>query len=359
MSLRPLTTKVTFSGLRLGLRDLGHLLEVVDDDQQAPVAGQLAMLLDELADVVDGARRLRAAEEEQVLAVAGDAVERRPQARVVGEVAAPRRRPPIHVPRISLRTSWILIAPVFWGRCASADSSAISRLSRYCSSCSKQMYRTLAWPPRRDVARHLEGHRRLAGALGAADEQQLARPRGPSPIVLSSGVKPSGTGWYSPSWPVATLSLRSTRTSSAERGAMLPLSVSSRQARSLGSGGVVSVATIRWSSPSGSRGRIVAPRAAAAPAPSAGPMTQRYGARELPPVTPARSAPAGSARAARSPSCPRGADRPDARLVVREHHGLVRGVGVVVGVGEAEQDDRQAEHRARTSRRPGSSRPRG
>ena len=28
---------------------------------------------------------------------------------------------------------------------------------------------------RRDVARHLEGHRRLAGALGAADEQQLAR----------------------------------------------------------------------------------------------------------------------------------------------------------------------------------------
>ena len=53
----------------------------------------------------------------------------------------------IQVPRISLRTSWILIAPVLWGRWASADSIAISRLSRYCSSCSKQMYRTLAWPP--------------------------------------------------------------------------------------------------------------------------------------------------------------------------------------------------------------------
>ena len=49
------------------------------------------------------------------------------------------------------------------------------------------------------------------------------------PIVLSIGVKPSGTGWYSPTLPVVTLSLRSTRTSSAERGAMLPVSASRRQ----------------------------------------------------------------------------------------------------------------------------------
>jgi hypothetical protein len=54
--------------------------------------------------------------------------------------------------------------------------------------------------------------------------------RRPSPMVLSIGVKPRGTAWYSPILPVVTLSLRSTRTSSADRGAMLPLSVSRRHA---------------------------------------------------------------------------------------------------------------------------------
>src|SRR5664279_2102585 len=53
--------------------------------------------------------------------------------------------------------------------------------------------------------------------------------RRPPPIVLSSSPKPSGIGWYSPKRPLAMLSLRSTSTSSAERGTMLPLSVSSRQ----------------------------------------------------------------------------------------------------------------------------------
>src|SRR4051812_34068420 len=52
----------------------------------------------------------------------------------------------------------------------------------------------------------------------------------PVPTVLSSGVKPSGTGWYSDTLPDATLSLRSTRTSRADRGYMLPVSVSSPQA---------------------------------------------------------------------------------------------------------------------------------
>jgi hypothetical protein len=73
-------------GLVLGLRDLRDLLEVVDEDDEPSLAGQLAVLLDELADVVDRARRLGAAEQEQVLPVAGDPVEGRPEARVVREL---------------------------------------------------------------------------------------------------------------------------------------------------------------------------------------------------------------------------------------------------------------------------------
>jgi len=45
---------VTFSFV-LGLRDHRDLLEVVDDDEQAPVARQVAVLLDEQPDVFDGA----------------------------------------------------------------------------------------------------------------------------------------------------------------------------------------------------------------------------------------------------------------------------------------------------------------
>ena len=101
------------------------------------------MLLDERPDVVDGAGRLRAAQQVQVLPVARDAVQRRAQARIVRELALtatlghPR-------PEDLLADSTILMAPVLCGRSASADSIAISRLSRYGSSCSKQMYRTLA-----------------------------------------------------------------------------------------------------------------------------------------------------------------------------------------------------------------------
>ena len=87
-------------GLVLGLRDLGHLLHVVDEHDEPSFAGQRAVLLDELADVVDRAGRLRATQQEQVLTVARDAVERRAQARLLAScgVAAPSA---IHVPRIS------------------------------------------------------------------------------------------------------------------------------------------------------------------------------------------------------------------------------------------------------------------
>jgi hypothetical protein len=53
----------------------GSLLHVVDEDHEPALAGQLAVLLDELADVVDRAGGLRAAQQEQVLAIAGDPVE--------------------------------------------------------------------------------------------------------------------------------------------------------------------------------------------------------------------------------------------------------------------------------------------
>ena len=135
----------------------------------------------------------------------------------------------IQVPRISLRTSWILMAPVLWGRCASADSAAIRRLSRYSSSCSKQMYRTLACPPEatlRAIWRAIV----VLPVPWAPPMSSSSPARRPAPIVLSSGVKPRGTGWYSPTLPVVTFSLRSTSTSIAERGAMLPFGPSRRHA---------------------------------------------------------------------------------------------------------------------------------
>src|SRR5262249_1041903 len=52
--------------------------------------------------------------------------------------------------------------------------------------------------------------------------------RRPVPMVLSSGVNPRGTGWYSPTLPVVTLSLGSTSTPIAERGARLPVGPSRR-----------------------------------------------------------------------------------------------------------------------------------
>ena len=83
---------------------------------------------------------------------------------------------------------------------------------------------------RRDVARHLEGHRGLAGALGAADEQQLAGAQAGADGLVERGEARAARAGTRRGGPVVTRSLRSTRTSSAERGAMLPLSVSRRQA---------------------------------------------------------------------------------------------------------------------------------
>ena len=125
------------------------------------------------ADVVDGAGGLRAAEQEQVLAVAGDPVERRPQARVVGELGG--------APALGHPGPEDLLADVL-----DLDRAGLVRQVR-----ERRLHRDQAveqvllvvleadvehvgLAARRDVARHLERHRGLAGALGAADEQQLA-----------------------------------------------------------------------------------------------------------------------------------------------------------------------------------------
>ena len=153
------------------------------------------MRLDELADVVDGARGLRAAHHEQVLAVAGDAVHRRAQARIVGHLGA----------RLALRHPGPedLLADVLdLDRAGLVGQVGERRLHR--DQPVEQVLlvvleadvQDVGLAAGCDVARHLEGHRRLAGALRAADQEQLARPQA-LPIVLSSGVNPSGTGWYS------------------------------------------------------------------------------------------------------------------------------------------------------------------
>ncbi len=94
----------------------------------------------------------------------------------------------------------------------------MSRLSRYGSSCSKQMYSTFAWPPEamlRAIWRAIV----VLPVPWAPPIRSSSPARRPPPMVLSSGVNPSGTGWYSETAPPATFSLRSTSTSRAERGA--------------------------------------------------------------------------------------------------------------------------------------------
>jgi hypothetical protein len=128
---------VTFS-VSFSAPGSADLLQVVHEDDEAAVARQLAVLLDELAHVVDRARGLRAAHQEQVLPVAGDPVERRAQARVVRQLcaAAALGHPS---PEDLLADVDDLDGAGLVRQVRSADSIAISRLRRYGSSCSKQM----------------------------------------------------------------------------------------------------------------------------------------------------------------------------------------------------------------------------
>ena len=175
MSLRPLTTNVTFSDSFVGSGMHGHLLQVVDEHDESPLARQLAVLLDELADVVDGARGLRAAQEEQVLAVAGDAVERRAQARVVRELG--RVRCALGHPRAEdlLADVLDLDGAGLVGQVRERRLHRDEAVQQVLLIVLEADVEDVRLPARGDVARHLQGHRRLAGALGAADQQQLAR----------------------------------------------------------------------------------------------------------------------------------------------------------------------------------------
>ena len=173
MSLRPLTRYVTFSVSFSGSGICGHLLEVVDEQHQAPIARQATVLLDELADVVDGAGGLRAAHQEQVLAVARDAVHRRAQARVVGHLgvglALGHPGPEDLLADILDLDRAGLVGKVRERRLHRDE--AVEQVLLVVLEADVEHVRLAAG---RDVARHLEGHRRLAGALGATDEQQLA-----------------------------------------------------------------------------------------------------------------------------------------------------------------------------------------
>src|SRR5262245_28109596 len=122
-----------------------------------------------------------------------------------------------HVPRISLRTSWSFTPPVRAGSWLSADSIAMIRLSRYSSSCSKQMYSTLAWPPS-TMLRAIWTAIVVLPVPCAPPISSSSPARNPPPIVLSRGEKPSGTGWYCSTAPVATLPARVDSTSVALRG---------------------------------------------------------------------------------------------------------------------------------------------
>ena len=130
------------------------------------------MLADQVADAVDGARRLRAAEQEQVLAVAGDAIERWAQARVGGQLgrAAALRHP---------RPEDLLADVLDLDRTGLVRQVGERRLGRDQAVEQVQLVvleadvEHVGLAAGRDVARHLERHRRLAGALRPADEQQL------------------------------------------------------------------------------------------------------------------------------------------------------------------------------------------
>ena len=131
------------------------------------------MLLDERPHVVDRAGRLRAAQQEQVLAVARDAVERRAQARVVRQLRATgtlgHPRPEDLLADVDDLDRAGLVRQVRERRLHRDE--AVEQVRLVVLEADVQ---DVGLAARRDVARHLEGHRGLAGALRATDEQQLA-----------------------------------------------------------------------------------------------------------------------------------------------------------------------------------------
>ena len=163
-------------GLRAGLRVLRDLLEVVHHHEQLAIPGQRPVLLDEQPDVVDRARGLRAPHQEQVLAVPPDAIQAWPQARVRGEhraaLALGNPRPEDLAPHVLDLDRPRLVGKVGEGRLH--RDHAVEQVMLFVLETDVQ---DVGLPARRDVARHLECHRRLAGPLGTTDEQELTGPQ--------------------------------------------------------------------------------------------------------------------------------------------------------------------------------------
>src|SRR5829696_5721055 len=214
------------------------------------------------------------------------------------------------------------------------------------------MYRTFAWPP--DATLRAIWRAIVVLPVPWAPPMSISSPaRRPPPIVLSIGVKPSGTGWYSPTRPLVTLSLRSTSTSIAERGAMLPFGPSRRHVAL----GVAPVSVVTFRSSSGlwlvlvwgmlapghgrtatrwSRSRQVHRHAGDSARPGAGCSCERLpdGRRRVRRVASVRDA---------GQLVPEAHDDARAALEVVDEEGLVGRVRVAARLGEAQQDDRQPE----------------
>ena len=134
------------------------------------------MGLDELADVVDRARGLRSAHQEQVLPVARDPVHRRAQARVVGHLGVglalghPR-------PEDLLANVLDLDRPGLVGQVGERRFHGDQPVEQVLLVVLEADVEHVRLAARGDVARHLERHRGLAGSLRAADQEQLAGPQ--------------------------------------------------------------------------------------------------------------------------------------------------------------------------------------
>ncbi len=134
------------------------------------------MGLDQLADVVDGARRLRPAHQEQVLPIAGDPVHRRPEARVVGHLGAGFAL--CHPgPQDLLADVLDLDRAGLVGQVGERRLHRDEPVEQVLLVVLETDVQDVGLTTRCHVARHLEGHGRLARALGAADQQQLTGPQ--------------------------------------------------------------------------------------------------------------------------------------------------------------------------------------
>src|ERR1035437_10268 len=162
-------------GLRNGLREYGNLLHVVNDHHQPPIPGQHSVLLDQLADVFHRGGGLRAAHQEEVLAVAGNAVQAGAELLIRGQAgsALPFAHPRGHdlladvldLDRASLLRQM--------GQARLERNEAVQQVLLFVLEADIQHIRLAAGG---DISGHLHGHGCLARALSAADQQQLTGP---------------------------------------------------------------------------------------------------------------------------------------------------------------------------------------